>query len=282
MSTILRGENIIKSYINDYSTNQYSHGSKTKGIVLPKNNKDILINKSDSTDHNVLNNISVSIDEGEFVSIMGPSGSGKSTLLNVLSGMDNLSSGNVIFNGNNISKLNEDELSKLRRNEMGFIFQQPSLLKNLTILDNIILTSVLSNRKNIIMITKKAKKLMKMTGIDGLENHNVNEASGGQLQRAGICRALMNNPKIIFCDEPTGALNSKSAQEIMDIFKAINENGTTIVMVTHDAMVASRSERTLFLHDGKIINELNLSKYNGDNLNNRLEKVTQCMNKLGI
>ena len=170
----------------------------------------------------VLDNVSVSIKTGEFISIMGPSGSGKSTLMYVLSGMDVPEGGNVTFDGNDLTLIKEKNLAEIRRTKMGFIFQQPSLLKNLNIGDNIILTSVRSNRKNMKDILIKADNLMKMTGIENLKNRNINEVSGGQLQRAGICRSLMNDPKIIFGDEPTGALNSKSAEEIMDLLRDIN------------------------------------------------------------
>lgn len=231
---------------------------------------------------NVLNQVSISIEKGEFVSIMGPSGSGKSTLMYVLSGMDDCEVGKVIFNNKDLSSLSENELAKIRRDEMGFVFQQASLLKNLNILDNIILTSVRSNKKNIKSITKKALSLMEKVGLSNLENRTISQVSGGQLQRAGICRALMNDPQIIFGDEPTGSLNSKSATEIMDIFRQINNDGTTIVLVTHDAKIAAKSERILFMYDGKIINEMKLSKFNNIKLDERIAKVTEKMRQIGI
>ena len=230
----------------------------------------------------VLDNVSVSIKTGEFISIMGPSGSGKSTLMYVLSGMDVPEGGNVTFDGDDLAVIKEKDLAEIRRTKMGFIFQQPSLLKNLNIGDNIILTSVRSNRKNIKDILIKADNLMKMTGIENLKNRNINEVSGGQLQRAGICRSLMNDPKIIFGDEPTGALNSKSAEEIMDLLRHINNKGTTIVLVTHDPKVASKTERILFMSDGKIQSELKLSKYDGKNIDERIEKVLGEMKNIGI
>lgn len=230
----------------------------------------------------VLDNVSVSIKTGEFISIMGPSGSGKSTLMYVLSGMDVPEGGNVTFDGDDLAVIKEKDLAEIRRTKMGFIFQQPSLLKNLNIGDNIILTSVRSNRKNIKDILIKADNLMKMTGIENLKNRNINEVSGGQLQRAGICRSLMNDPKIIFGDEPTGALNSKSAEEIMDLLRDINNNGTTIVLVTHDPKVASKTERIMFMSDGKIQSELKLSKYDGKNIDERIEKVLGEMKNIGI
>ena len=170
---------------------------------------------------NVLDGVSVEINEGEFVSVMGPSGSGKSTLMFALSGMDDVNSGKVTFGGKELSTLSENELADIRRMNMGFVFQQPTLLKNLNILDNIILPSMRDNRKNGVQITDKARMLMEKTGIAGLENREITQASGGQLQRVGICRALMSNPKVIFGDEPTGALNSKSANEIMKLLAEI-------------------------------------------------------------
>lgn len=229
-----------------------------------------------------LDNVSVSIKTGEFISIMGPSGSGKSTLMYVLSGMDVPEGGNVTFDGDDLAVIKEKDLAEIRRTKMGFIFQQPSLLKNLNIGDNIILTSVRSNRKNMKDILIKADNLMKMTGIENLKNRNINEVSGGQLQRAGICRSLMNDPKIIFGDEPTGALNSKSAEEIMDLLRDINNKGTTIVLVTHDPKVASKTERIMFMSDGKIQSELKLSKYEGRKLDERMEKVLGEMRNIGI
>lgn len=231
---------------------------------------------------NVLDGVSIEIFEGEFVAIMGPSGSGKSTLMFALSGMDDVNSGKVIFEDKDISAMGENELSDIRRTKMGFVFQQPTMLKNLNIIDNIILPAMRENRKNVASISEKAKMLMKRVGIEDLKKHDITQVSGGQLQRAGICRALMNNPKIIFGDEPTGALNSKSALEILNIFSVINEEGTTVLLVTHDAKVAARTERILFMRDGKIVHELKLSKYDGIDIETRVENITMKMIELGI
>lgn len=230
----------------------------------------------------VLDGVSVDINDGEFVAIMGPSGSGKSTLMFALSGMDSIDGGRVTFDGSNISSVGEAELSDLRRTKMGFVFQQPTMLKNLNILDNIILPSIRDNRKNVAKISEKARALMKRVGIAELEMRDITQVSGGQLQRAGICRALLNSPKIIFGDEPTGALNSKSAQEIMDIFSEINAGGTAIMLVTHDAKVAARTERIMFMLDGKIVSELKLTKFDGTAIDSRVEKVTEKMREIGI
>ncbi|GAB6928276.1 ABC transporter ATP-binding protein [Paenibacillus sp. JCM 10914] len=231
---------------------------------------------------NVLNGVSVEINEGEFVAVMGPSGSGKSTLMFALSGTDGVNDGKIVVDGRDLSEMGENELSDLRRTTMGFVFQQPTMLKNLNVLDNIILPAMRDNRKNVATITKKARALMQRVGIAELEKRDITQVSGGQLQRAGICRALMNNPSIIFGDEPTGALNTTSAQEMMDLFSEINSEGTAIMLVTHDAKVAARTERIMFMRDGTIVSDLRLPKFNGTNMEDRVEKVTVKMRELGI
>ncbi|XID92259.1 ABC transporter ATP-binding protein [Paenibacillaceae bacterium WGS1546] len=230
----------------------------------------------------VLDGVSVEINEGEFVAVMGPSGSGKSTLMFALSGTDGVDGGKVVVDGQDLSELGEDELADLRRTQMGFVFQQPTMLRNLNLLDNVILPSMRGNRKNAAKMTEKARALMKRVGIAELEKRDITQVSGGQLQRAGVCRALMNSPKIIFGDEPTGALNSKSAQEIMDLLTEINAEGTAVMLVTHDAKVAARTERILFMRDGTIASELALPKYNGTNREDRVEKVALKMREVGI
>lgn len=230
----------------------------------------------------ILDDVSVEINEGEFVAVMGPSGSGKSTLLFALSGMDKVDGGRVVFDGEELSSASEKQLSEIRRTAMGFVFQQPTMLKNLNILDNIILTVMRDNRKNAPGIVKKARELMDRVGISELEQRDITQVSGGQLQRAGICRALMNSPKIIYGDEPTGALNSKSAKEIMDLLAEINADGTTVMLVTHDVNVAARTNRILFMRDGKIESELNLAKFDGSDLDGRVEQVAVKMREIGI
>lgn len=229
-----------------------------------------------------LNGVNAEIEKGEFVAVMGPSGSGKSTLLFALSGMDDITSGSVKFGDTELSKLRENELADVRRTKMGFIFQQSTMLKNLNLLDNIILPATQDGKTVITKLIQKAKTLMKKTGIDGLENRDTTEVSGGQLQRAGICRALMNSPEILFADEPTGALNSKSAEEIMGLLVDINKEGTAILLVSHDAKIAARADRILFMKDGNIVSELPLQKFSGKNMEARTEKVLAQMAVVGI
>lgn len=231
---------------------------------------------------NVLDGVSVSIHEGEFVAVMGPSGSGKSTLLFALSGTDNVDGGQVAFDGKDLSRLGESELAELRRTQMGFVFQQPTMLKNLNIFDNIILPSIRGGRRAAGAITARARALMDRVGIAELAERDIAQVSGGQLQRAGICRALMNNPKMIFGDEPTGALNSRAAEEIMDLLSEIHAEGTTVMLVTHDAKVAARAERTLFMRDGNIVSELKLPKFDGQGLDGRIGQLTLKMREIGV
>lgn len=235
-----------------------------------------------SDKRNILDGVNVEINEGEFVAVMGPSGSGKSTLMLALSGADRIDGGKVVFDGRDLSTIGENELADIRRTKIGFVFQQPTMLKNLNILDNIILPSIRDNRKNVTKITEKARALMKRTGIAELEKRDITQVSGGQLQRAGLCRALMNSPAIIFGDEPTGALNSKSAQEIMDILWEINTDGTAVILVTHDVKVAARAERIMFMRDGTIVSDLKLPRFDGTNMNGRIEKVSVKMREVGI
>ncbi|WP_341302613.1 ABC transporter ATP-binding protein [Lysinibacillus sp. FSL H8-0500] len=232
--------------------------------------------------HPVLMDVSVAINQGEFIAIMGPSGCGKSTLLYALSGMDSIDHGQVTFDGMDLTALSDKELADLRRTKMGFVFQQPTFLKSLNILDNILLPAMRDQRKNVRALTERALQIMHKMGIADLAERDITQVSGGQLQRAGICRALISNPQIIFGDEPTGALNSTSAQEIMDLLAAINREGTTVMLVTHDPKIAARTERILFMSDGAIVNELRLPEFTGNDLDDRMVKVVSAMQKIGI
>ncbi|MBP2028377.1 putative ABC transport system ATP-binding protein [Acetoanaerobium pronyense] len=212
----------------------------------------------------VLSNINLKVEEGEFIAIMGQSGSGKSTLLYCISGMDRPTSGNVIFDGEDISKLNDEKISKIRLKQMGFIFQNSYLLKNLSIRDNIILPGFKLGNLSRENVNKNADELMKKTCIDNIAGHDIKKVSGGQLQRAAICRGLINKPDVLFGDEPTGALNSSTSREVLDIINTINKEGTTVIIVTHDVKVAARADKVIFLMDGNINDELSLGKHEED------------------
>jgi putative ABC transport system ATP-binding protein len=253
----------------------------TKLLETVDLNKKFVLGK-DNEQH-VLKDVDVQIEKGEFVSVMGPSGSGKSTLLYNISGMDRMTSGSVVFDGQELSCLSEEELSELRLTEMGFIFQHIHLLKNLSIFDNIVLSAYLAQDRSRERVNQRADELMERVGIAELANHEVTQASGGQLQRVGICRALINKPAILFGDEPTGALNSRAAGEIMDLLAEINRSGTTILLVTHNAKVAARTERVLFMLDGNIVSERQLGKYTGNgDIKIREEDLSSWLLDLGF
>lgn len=235
-------------------------------------------------DTQVLNNISFKVDEGEFIAIMGRSGSGKSTLLYSISGMDRPTSGSVLFCGKDISKLDDVKMSEVRLKKMGFIFQHSYLLKNLSIRDNIVLPGFKAGILSREQVNQNANALMVKTGINSVANHDIKKVSGGQLQRAAICRALINKPEVLFGDEPTGALNSSTTREVMDIINSINAEGTTVIIVTHDAKVAARARRVIYLMDGNIHDELALGKYEADEDKSlsREKKLLEWLEKQGF
>ena len=203
-------------------------------------------------DNKVLQDISFNINSGDFVAIMGPSGSGKSTLLYSISGMDIIDSGKVLFDGINISEMNEKELAEFRLSKMGFVFQNPQMLKNLTVFDNIILPGLVSKKESPEIIRNRGLDLMKRMGIEEIQDRDNSQVSGGQLQRASICRAMINNPEILFLDEPTGALNSEATDQVLNILENLNNEGMTIMTVTHDKRVAAKAKRVIYIIDGKV------------------------------
>jgi putative ABC transport system ATP-binding protein len=227
--------------------------------------------------HTVLEDLDLRIADGEFVAVMGPSGSGKSTLLYNVSGMDRMTAGSVTFAGHELADLNEKELARLRLTTMGFIFQHVHLLKNLCLLDNVVLPAYLAGLAPRAELNARALALMERTGVAELAQRDVAEASGGQLQRVGICRALINEPRILLGDEPTGALDSAAATEIMDILGELNAEGTTVMVVTHDAKVAARTERVLYMIDGRIVGDRQQGRYLGTGLDQRHAELTEWL-----
>ncbi len=224
--------------------------------------KTYIVNKRQN---NVLKNVNFTVSEGEMTAVMGPSGSGKSTLLYTVSGMDGITSGEVLFCGKNITAMGERELADVRLDEMGFIFQQMYMLKSLTVLDNIILPAAQSkkNMESRRQTDERGRVLMRRLGIDDVGGNDINEVSGGQLQRACICRSMINNPRMIFADEPTGALNRASSDEVMNELLALNRDGTTIMCVTHDSKVAAKCSRVLYIVDGGIVGEKEMGYFGG-------------------
>lgn len=243
--------------------------------------KTYIINKRQN---NVLKNISFVVDRGEMVAIMGPSGSGKSTLLYSVSGMDRPTAGKVMLDGNNITGFSENDLANLRLNEMGFIFQQMHMLKNLTVKDNILLPAYQSEDKSRTReeINEYCRELMRKLSISDIADNDITEVSGGQLQRACICRSMINNPKVIFADEPTGALNRSASEDVMKELNMLNDEGTTIMLVTHDRSVAAKCTRIMYIVDGNIKGELKLGKIsNIKDFRQRENKVNQWLSDMG-
>ena len=213
----------------------------------------------------ILRNIDLEIYEGDFTVIMGPSGAGKSTLLYALSGMDTPTLGDIYFDGENIAKLNQDKLALFRRQNCGFVFQQIYLIDSMSVMDNVLLSG-LRDKKSKKETTKKAYDLFEKIGIKKEYNKKFpTQISGGEAERVGIARALINNPKVLFADEPTGALNSKTGKDVLNVFTSFNESGQSVVMVTHDINSARRGNRIIYIKDGEIAGECNLSKYGTDN-----------------
>lgn len=235
---------------------------------------------SGDTKQTIINNLDLDIYDKDFTIIMGSSGAGKSTLMYLLSGMDKANSGSINFKDKDICKMNNDELAIFRRKNCGFVFQQIYLLDKMSLMDNVLTSGLLvSNNKK--AIVKKAKELFESVNIPEITyKKNMNQVSGGECQRAGIVRAAINNPSIIFADEPTGALNSENSTAVLDVLTNLNNNGQSIIMVTHDKKSALRGNRIIYLKDGKIFGELELDKYE-KNDKTRNEKLDKFLKEMG-
>lgn len=248
--------------------------------VLLKTEK---LSKSFSTGgilQHVLKNIDLELYKGDFTVIMGASGAGKSTLLYALSGMDTPSLGTIVFGDDVISDLNSDELAVFRRNHCGFVFQQIYLIDGMSVMDNVLAAGLLG-KKDKKELVKQAKELFQAVDIsEKMQKKFPTQISGGEAQRVGIVRALINNPEILFADEPTGALNSQTGLDVLDTITKFNEQGQSVVMVTHDMRSARRGNRILYLQDGAILGECNLGKYvHGDKA--RHEKLSAFLSEMG-
>ena len=202
-----------------------------------------------------LSNVSFTVEEGEFVAIMGESGSGKTTLLNIIASLDKPTSGEVTLKGMTLSRIREKDIAAFRREHLGFVFQDFNLMDNFSVMDNIFLPLVLSGKKYPEM-RERLKPIAEGLGISDIMKKYPYEISGGQKQRTAVARAVITNPELILADEPTGALDSKSADELLDIFRQINKSGQTILMVTHSIKAASKAGRVLFIKDGEVFHQL--------------------------
>ena len=202
-----------------------------------------------------LSNVSFTVEEGEFVAIMGESGSGKTTLLNIIASLDKPTSGEVTLKGMTLSRIREKDIAAFRREHLGFVFQDFNLMDNFSVMDNIFLPLVLSGKKYPEM-RERLKPISEGLGISDIMKKYPYEISGGQKQRTAVARAVITNPELILADEPTGALDSKSADELLDIFRQINKSGQTILMVTHSIKAASKAGRVLFIKDGEVFHQL--------------------------
>ncbi|WP_246957514.1 ABC transporter ATP-binding protein [Brachybacterium sp. Marseille-Q7125] len=209
----------------------------------------------------VLRGIDLEVSGSEFLAVMGASGSGKSTLLHLLGGLDRPTAGHVEIDGTDLTALSDRELSRVRLHSLGFVFQQPYFLDALSIRDNVLLPALKAGDLPRAEVAERVDGLLERFGIAAVADHRITEASGGQLQRASICRALAVSPRVVLADEPTGALNSAMATEVMEALAAVHAEGTTVVMVTHDPRVAAAAQRVLYLEDGRILDTFSRAEH---------------------
>ncbi len=228
----------------------------------------------------VLDHINVTIYEKDFTVIMGASGAGKSTLLYCLSGMDGITGGEVLYKGKKISGLTENEMAKLRGKEFGFVFQQANLVGNLTLLENVKVAGYAGKVHTTKEIDEMSDTLLRQMGLGDAMNRLPSQASGGECQRAALVRATINDPGLIFADEPTGALNRSNSDEVLELLTQLNRAGQSILMVTHDVRSALRGNRVLDLEDGKLLDELDLGPYTGESMKERESKLTAWLTGL--
>ena len=251
-------------------------GGNEMAILEVNNVKKIYTTRFGSTKVQALSDVSFSVEEGEYVAVMGESGSGKTTLLNIIAALDKPTDGEVYLNGRRFSDIKEAEIAKFRREHLGFVFQEFNLLDNFSIKDNILLPLVLAGKQYHEMdkrLTPVARKL----GISEILSKYPYEVSGGQKQRAAVARAIITDPQLILADEPTGALDSKASDELLSLFSSINNDGQTIIMVTHSVKAASNAGRVLFIKDGRVFHQI----YRGASSNEQMyQKISDTLTVL--
>lgn len=225
----------------------------------------------------VLSNVNFELYEGDFTVIMGASGSGKSTLLYVLSGMDRATAGQVLYGGADLVTMSEKGLARLRHTDFGFIFQQMHLVSNLTLFENTAVPGYLNKNRTASEVRKRAEALLDQMGISHIKTHLPSQVSGGEQQRCAIARAVINSPKLLFADEPTGALNRKNSTGVLNLLTKLNSEGQSILMVTHDLKTALKATRILYLEDGKITGELSLPPWEPDGEKSRETQVSSWL-----
>ncbi len=246
-----------------------------------KNLKKIYTTRFSGNKVQALDDISFSVEAGEYIAIMGESGSGKTTLLNILASLDKPTSGEVLLEGKNIVNINEKEIAAFRRNHLGYVFQDFNLLETFCIKDNIFLPLVLSG-KDYKDMEDRLKPIANKLGIKEILEKYPYEVSGGQKQRAAVARAIITNPKLVLADEPTGALDSKSSGELLNLFSDINKAGQTIVMVTHSTIAASHASRILFIKDGRIFNQIYRGNMNNDQMYQKISDTLTLLSTGGV
>ena len=228
-----------------------------------------------------LNNVNFSVEEGEYIAIMGESGSGKTTLLNLLALLDRPTKGEIFLKGNDLSKIKDSEISKFRRENLGFVFQDFNLLDTLTLKENILLPLILAE-EDAKHFDKRVNDVARPLRIDKILNKYPYEVSGGQKQRSAVARALITNPKLLLADEPTGALDSNSSRELMEVFSKLNDAGQTVIMVTHSVQAASQAKRVLFIKDGKIFHQLYNSGFSNFEMGEKIANTMQMLQRSDV
>lgn len=228
----------------------------------------------------VLSHVDIDIYEKDFTVIMGASGSGKSTLLYALSGMDKATSGSVMYQGKDIVKMKEKELSSLRHTDFGFVFQQMHLVSNLSLFENVAVPGYLNNKKSKAEVDARTNELLDRMDLEKIKSHLPSQASGGEQQRCAIARAVINEPKLLFADEPTGALNRKNTKEVLELLSDLNKQGQSVLMVTHDLKAALRGNRILYIADGNIVGDLRLAPYSKEDEASREAQVNAWLSSM--